>query len=77
MLNQSWSEAVRSWKVRRKRDHSDDHGVGGKVGSKWILRRLAWGCVDWIRLAQDRDWWRDVESAEMNLRVLGPRSYLE
>jgi hypothetical protein len=28
------------------------------------------GGVDWIRLAQDRDRWRAVVSAVMNLRVL-------
>jgi hypothetical protein len=27
------------------------------------------GEVDWIRLAQERDWWRAVASAVMNLRV--------
>jgi hypothetical protein len=30
--------------------------------------------VDWIRLAQDRNRWRAVVSAVMNLRVLAPRS---
>jgi hypothetical protein len=30
--------------------------------------------VDWIRLAQNRDRWRAVVSAVMNLRVLAPRS---
>jgi hypothetical protein len=38
--------------------------------SEWILGRLAWGVVDWIRLAQDRDRWRAVVSAVMKLRVL-------
>jgi hypothetical protein len=32
------------------------------------------GGLDWIRLAQDRDRWRAVVSAVMNLRVLAPRS---
>jgi hypothetical protein len=42
-------------------------------GIRMDLRGLAWG-VDWIRLVQDRDRWRAVVSAVMNLRVLAPRS---
>jgi hypothetical protein len=38
------------------------------------LREIVLGGVDWIRLAQDRDWWRAVVSAVMNLRILAPRS---
>jgi hypothetical protein len=38
------------------------------------LREISFGGVDWIRLAQDRDRWRVVVSAVMNLRVLRPRS---
>jgi hypothetical protein len=34
------------------------------------------GGMDWIRLAQNRDRWRAVVSAVMNLWVLAPRSYL-
>jgi hypothetical protein len=44
------------------------------MGSKWTLGRLATGGVEWIQLAQDRDRWRAVVSAVMNLRVLAPRS---
>jgi hypothetical protein len=29
--------------------------------------------VDWIRLAQDKDWWRAVVNVVMNLRVLALR----
>jgi hypothetical protein len=38
------------------------------------LREIGLGGVDWIRLSQDRDRWRTVVSAVMNLRVLAPRS---
>jgi hypothetical protein len=40
------------------------------------LMEIGLGGVDWIRLAQDRDRWRAVVSAVMNLRVLAPRSEL-
>jgi hypothetical protein len=26
-------------------------------------------CMDWIKLAQDRDWWRDLINVVMNLGV--------
>jgi hypothetical protein len=31
------------WESPKERDHSEDQGVGGRMGSEWILRRLAWG----------------------------------
>jgi hypothetical protein len=43
-------------------------------GIRMDLREIGLGDVDWIRLAQDRDWWRAVVSAVMNLRVLAPQS---
>jgi hypothetical protein len=43
-------------------------------GIRMDLREIGLGSVDWIRLAQDRDRWRAVVSAVMNLRVLAPRS---
>jgi hypothetical protein len=45
-----------------------------EYGIRVDLRETGLGDVDWIRLAQDRDWWRAVVSAVMNLRVLAPRS---
>ena len=33
------------------------------------LQELGCGCVDWIGLAQDRDRWRMLVCAAMNLRV--------
>jgi hypothetical protein len=43
-------------------------------GIRMDLREIGLGVADWIRLSQDRDWWRAVVSAVMNLRVLAPRS---
>jgi hypothetical protein len=43
-------------------------------GMRMDLREIGLGGVDWIRLSQDRDWWRAVVSAVMNIRVLAPRS---
>jgi hypothetical protein len=45
-------------------------------GIKMDLREIGLGGVDWNRLPQDRDWWRAVVSAVMNLLVFAPRSYL-
>jgi len=33
------------------------------------LREVGFGCVDWMKLAQDRDRWRALVSAVMNIRV--------
>jgi hypothetical protein len=43
-------------------------------GIRMDLREIGLEGVYWIRLAQDRDRWRAVVSAVMNLRVLAPRS---
>jgi hypothetical protein len=43
-------------------------------GIKMDLREIGWEGVEWIHLAQDRDRWRAVVNAVMNLRVLAPRS---
>jgi hypothetical protein len=38
------------------------------------LREIGCGSVDWIHLAQDRDWWRALVITVMILRVMAPRS---
>jgi hypothetical protein len=43
-------------------------------GMKMDLREIGWGGVEWIHLAHDRDRWRAVVNAVMNLRVLAPRN---
>jgi hypothetical protein len=39
-------------------------------GIKIDLGEIGWGGVEWIHLAQDRDHWRALVNAMMNLRVL-------
>jgi hypothetical protein len=44
--------------------------VGGWVENNKInLLEIDWGGVDWIGLAQDRDKWRALVNAVINLRV--------
>jgi hypothetical protein len=31
------------WEIPKEINHSEDQGVGGRMGSEWILRRLAGG----------------------------------
>jgi hypothetical protein len=45
-----------------------------EYGIRMDLKEIGLGAVDWIRLSQDRDRWRAVVSAVMNLQVLAPRS---
>jgi hypothetical protein len=69
-------ECVQSFggKPERK-NHLEDQGIDGTMGSEWILGRLSgrYG-VEWIQLAQDRGRWRALVNTVMNLRVLAPRS---
>jgi hypothetical protein len=36
---------------------------------KMDFQQVGWGGMDWIALAQAKDWWRAVVNTVMNLRV--------
>jgi len=57
------------WRNLRELDHLEDPGVGGRINIKMDLQEVGCGCMDWIELAQDRDSWRALVNAVMNLRV--------
>ena len=42
--------------------------VDGRIILKWIFRKLNGG-IDWVYLTQDRDRWRALVNAVMNLQV--------
>jgi hypothetical protein len=46
----------------------EDPGVDGSIILKWIFKKWDGG-MDWINMAQDRDMWRAVVNAVMNLWV--------
>ena len=51
------------------RNHWGDLGVDGVDNIRMDLQEVGCGYLDWIGLAQDRDRWRTLVSAVLNLRV--------
>jgi hypothetical protein len=47
----------------------------GRPRRRWVnnhkidVRQIGWNGMDWIDLAQNRDQWRVLVNAEMNLRI--------
>jgi hypothetical protein len=56
------------------KEQLEEYGVDGRMGSEWILGRLAGG-VEGIQLAQERGWWWDPVNTARNLWVLAPQSW--
>jgi hypothetical protein len=48
------------WEIPKERDHSEDQGGDGRIGSETILGRLAGGVCGMDQLVQDSDRWRTV-----------------
>jgi hypothetical protein len=67
MCTRSWWKAIRRETTCKTRRRWGD-------GIRMDLRETGSRSVDWIRLPQNRDWWRAVVNTVMNLRVLAPRS---
>jgi hypothetical protein len=56
------------WGYLREGDRLGDPCVDGTIILKWIFKMWE-GDMDWIERVQDRDWWRALVNAVMNLRV--------
>jgi len=54
------------WGNLRERDYWEDSGIYGRIIVD--LQKVGWG-MDWIDLAWDRDRWRALVNAAVNLRV--------
>ena len=50
-------------------DHLEDPDVDGRIILRCFFREWYVGGLDWNDLAQDRDRWRTLVTAVMNLRV--------
>jgi hypothetical protein len=58
------------WLNVRERYHMEDIGVDGRIILRCIFTHLECRSVEWINLAHDRDSWRALVNALMNILVL-------
>jgi hypothetical protein len=57
------------WENLREINHWGDRDVDGGDHIKMDLQEVGCASMGWIKLAQDRDRWRALVNAVMNLRV--------
>ena len=57
------------WGNLKERDQMEDSDIDGKTILRRIFRNWYGGSKDWIDVALDRDRWRALVNAVMNLRV--------
>jgi hypothetical protein len=52
------------------KDYLGDPGVDGRIILRWVFRQeVGCGGIDWIELVQERDRWRTLVNAVINLGV--------
>jgi hypothetical protein len=56
------------WGGLREGDHLKDSGEDGRIILKWFFKKWDGGMY-WIVMAQDRDRWRALVNAVLNLQV--------
>jgi hypothetical protein len=52
----------------KERGHLEDGGLDGRLILRWIFRKWDGG-MEWFELVQDKDGWRALVNAVINLRV--------
>jgi hypothetical protein len=57
------------WGKMRERERVEVSGEDGWITLRWYLQEVGCGGMDCIELAQDRNRWRALVNAVMNLRV--------
>jgi hypothetical protein len=57
------------WGNVKERAHLSDPDVDWRIILRWFMQEVGCGCVNCIELTQDRDRWREIVTAVMDLRV--------